>query len=250
MDLDIPRIFTIRESGHRIHNPFTDEDLRTLGRAIGLGPGDTVLDLACGSGEMLCTWARDHGVSGTGVDLSPVFLDAARTRAAELGVRERVHLVHADAAGYVSAEPVDVAACVGATWIGGGVAGTVELLSRSVRPGGLLLVGEPYWRVDPPDDQAARACGATGRDDFRSLPDLLTDLTGLGVDVVEMVLADQRSWDRYTAAQWLTMRRWLDANAADELAEEVREELRTEPARYARYAREHLGWGVFVLMAR
>jgi cyclopropane fatty-acyl-phospholipid synthase-like methyltransferase len=29
-----------------------------------------MLDLACGSGELLCTWARDHGVSGTGVDIS------------------------------------------------------------------------------------------------------------------------------------------------------------------------------------
>ena len=45
-----------------------------------------MLDLACGSGELLCTWARDHGVTGTGVDISTVFLDAARVRAAELGV--------------------------------------------------------------------------------------------------------------------------------------------------------------------
>lgn len=61
---------------------------------------------------------------------------------------------------------------------------------------------------------------------------------------------DQRSWDRYQAAQWLSMRRWLDSNPADELADEVRGLLATEPAQYARYVRELLGWGVFVLMAR
>jgi hypothetical protein len=33
-----------------------------------------------------------------------------------------------------------------------------------------------------------------------------------------MMLADQGSWDRYCAAQWLNLRRWLDRNPDDELA--------------------------------
>lgn len=58
-----------------------------------------------------------------------------------------------------------------------------------------------------------------------------------------MVLADQDSWDRYMAAQWLNLRRWLDGNPDDELAAEVRAELATDPARYTRYQREYLGRG-------
>ena len=65
-----------------------------------------------------------------------------------------------------------------------------------------------------------------------------------------MVLADSGSWDRYAAAQWLNIRRWLDANPGDELADQMRAELTAAPARYARYRREYLGWGVFVLMDR
>lgn len=249
-DADIPRIFTVRESAHRIHNPFTAQKYATLGEALRLPPGTTALDLASGSGEMLCTWARDHGLTGTGVDLSATFTAQARARADELGVADRVRFVHADAAGYVSPVPVDLAACVGATWVGGGVPGTVDLLARSLRPGGTLLIGEPYWRRVPGDQRAARACGARDLHDFRPLPDLLAQLGALGYDVVEMVLADPDSWDRYQAAQWLTMRRWLDANPGDELADEVREELATGPERYARYTRELLGWGVFALRAR
>lgn len=248
--MDLPRIFTIRESSHRIHNPLTAAKLAALGEALRLAPGTRVLDLASGSGEMLCTWARDHGITGTGVDISTVFTEQARTRAAELGVGELVEFVHGDASGHVAAQPVDLAACVGATWIGNGVAGTTELLDRSLRPGGVMLVGEPYWRRTPADEETARACNASAIADFLPLPDLIEQLQGLGYDVVEMVLADQDSWDRYAAAQWLTMRRWLDRNPDDELAPEVREELTSEPARYARATREHLGWGVFALMAR
>lgn len=248
--MDIPRIFTIRESGHRIHNPFTAAKLAALGEALDLRAEAAVLDLGSGSGEMLCTWARDHHIVGTGVDLSAMFTGQARARAAELGVADRVVFIHGDAAGYVAEAPVDVAACIGATWIGGGVAGTVALLRRSLRDGGLMLIGEPYWRRRPPDRETVEACEASDEQDFCTLPALIEQFGTLGCDVVEMVLADQDSWDRYQAAQWLTMRRWLDQNDDDELAEQVRTELATGPARYARYTREYLGWGVFALMDR
>ena len=66
-----------------------------------------------------------------------------------------------------------------------------------------------------------------------------------------MVLADQDSWDRYEAAKWLTMRRWLEANPDDDFAKDVRAELTSStPNVTAAYTREYLGWGVFALIER
>lgn len=154
--MDIARIFNITESAHRIHNPFTPEKLATLGAALRLETGTRVLDLGSGSGEMLCTWARDHGVVGTGIDLSQLFTEQAKRRAEELGVADQVEFTHGDATGYVSDQKAGVAACVGASWIGGGVAGTIALLAQSLAPGGIVLIGEPYWRQMPPTEDVAR----------------------------------------------------------------------------------------------
>lgn len=248
--MDIPRIFNVTESAHRIHNPLTSEKLATLGAALRLEPETRVLDLGSGSGEMLCTWARDHAISGTGIDMSQLFTEQAKLRAEELGVADRVAFIHGDAAGHVAEEKVGVAACVGATWIGGGVAGTIELLAGSLRTGGIILIGEPYWLRSPPTEEVAKGCGAGSISDFLMLSELIASFGDLDYDVVEMVLANQDSWDRYEAAKWLTMRRWLDANPDDDFARDVRAQLRSEPERYATYTREYLGWGVFALMAR
>ena len=248
--MDIPRIFHITESAHRIHNPFTPEKLATLGAALRLEAGTRVLDLGSGSGEVLCTWARDYGITGVGIDMSQLFSKQAKLRAEELGVADRVEFIHGDAAGYVAREKVGVAACIGATWIGGGVVGTIELLAKSLRPGGIILIGEPYWRQLPPTEEVAKGCLAGSISDFLVLPELVASFGDLGYDVVEMVLADQEGWDRYEAAKWLTMRRWLEANPHDDLAKEVRTQLTLEPKRYAAHTREYLGWGVFALMAR
>ncbi len=248
--MDIPRIFNIMESSHRIHNPFTPEKLATLGAALHLESGTRVLDLGSGSGEMLCTWARDYGVIGTGVDMSQLFTEQAILRAEELCVDHQVRFIHDDAAGYVSDEKVVVAACLGASWIAGGVAGTIELLARSLRTGGIILIGEPYWRQLPPTEDIAKGCLATAISDFLVLPELVASFGRLGYDVVEMVLANQDDWDRYEAAKWLTIRRWLEANPGDELAPEVQSRLTSEPQRHAAYTREYLGWGVFALMPR
>ncbi len=248
--MDIPRIFNITESAHRIHNPFTPEKLATLGSALRLKAGTRVLDLGSGSGEMLCTWARDFSIVGTGIDMSQLFSEQAKLRAEELGVTNKVKFIHDDAADYVAEEKVGVAACLGASWIGGGVAGTINLLMKSLSSGGIILIGEPYWHQLPPSEEVAKNCHANSISGFLILPELLGSFGDLGYDVVEMVLADQDNWDRYEAAKWFTMRRWLEENPNDEFQKEVRAHLTSEPKRYAAYTREYLGWGVFALMKR
>jgi SAM-dependent methyltransferase len=239
----------IAEAGHLILNPLVEAQLRLIGEICEVGPGTRLLDLACGKGELLCRWAEWFGAGGVGVDLSHVFSAAARERATELGVADRVSIVQADAAGYAAdGGAFDIVSCIGATWIGGGLGGTVELLRPAVRPGGLLLVGEPYW-IDPPPPEAV-AAHEFAPDEYVSLEGTLDRLDAAGVELVEMVLANPDSWDRYEASQWLTVTRWLAANPEDPDHDAMRA-FRDEGRRtYLRWGRRYLGWGVFVTRPR
>jgi SAM-dependent methyltransferase len=240
----------IAEANHRILDPLVEAHLHLIGEVAGVVEGTRVLDLACGKGELLCRWAGWFGSTGVGVDLSQVFLAAARERASELGVADAVTFVQGDA-GVYEAEPAafDVASCIGATWIGGGIAGTIELLRPALRPGGRLLVGEPYW-IEPPPAEAVEAFGFGPGEDFVSLVRTLDRLEASGLELVEMVLANPDTWDRYEASQWRTVAAWLEANPDDPDHAAMREFLDRGRRTYLEWGRRYLGWGVFVTQPR
>lgn len=243
------RFHEIAETNNRILNPFTEEKLMLVGDICRLKPDMRQLDLCCGKAEMLCQWSYRWGIHGVGVDISSVFLAAAHKRAQELGVSERITLVEGDAGNYAAeANSFDIVSCIGATWIGSGLVGTLKLMQPALKPGGLMLVGEPYW-ITPPPEAGYTAMGVS-KDDFTSLVGTLDRIESVGLELVEMVLADGDSWDRYAAAQWLTIDDWLRANPDDADAAELRKWNTHEKRSFLEYQRAHLGWGVFVLRAR
>lgn len=81
--------------------------LRAIG-LLGLAPGDTVLDAACGTGAALETLSRAVGTRGRviGVELSPQMIALARERVRALGLRN-VTLLEAPMEEVVIPGPVD-----------------------------------------------------------------------------------------------------------------------------------------------
>jgi|HubBroStandDraft_1064217.scaffolds.fasta_scaffold11925_2 SAM-dependent methyltransferase len=243
--LSVHRYHEISESSHRILNPLPAGKLHLLGEICCAGATRTVLDLACGKGELLCTFAEHFGAGGVGIDIHLPFVEVARARAAELGVADAVSFVEGDAGRPQGlGDRFDVVCCIGATWIGGGLAGTVALMRERLAPGGWILVGEPYWTGPAP--AVVRKRYEDGQT-FADLAGTLDRFATAELDLVEMVLASLDDWDRYAASQWLNVSDWLAANPDDPDAAELRE--RRDASRRAYLARERglLGWGVFVL---
>ena len=226
-------------------NPMSAGKLLLLGDICGMGPSTRLLDLASGKGELLCQLAQRHGVTGLGIDVHPPFVAAARERATELEVGDQVSWLEGDAGrpeGVTGS--YDVVSCIGATWIAGGLAGTLRLMRSFVRDDGWLVVGEPYWTEQPSAE--TRAAFEVGQD-FVDLPATLQRFEAEGHDLVEMLLANSDEWDRYTTSQWLNVTRWLDSHPDAPEAAEVRASRDASRRAYLTDVRRSLGWGVFVL---
>ncbi len=240
------RFHEIAEHNHRILNPFTHDKLMLVGEICQLNKDNNLLDLCCGKAEMLSQWSRHWGIQGIGVDISATFLKAARQRADELGITDRITLIEADASQYQpEMHSFDIVSCIGASWIGGGLVGTLKQMRSALKPDGLLLVGEPYW-IAPPPDTLYELMGVA-KQDYTSLVGTLDRIEAIGLELVEMVLADQDSWDRYVAAQWSTVDTWLRANPDDPDSSELKSWNTHWKRIYLEYQREYFGWGVFVI---
>ena len=78
--------FTRQATPFSTADTITDANaLRMIVAAANPGPGDTVLDVACGGGIIVCAFAPEVK-HATGIDMTPAMLDRARQLAAEKGL--------------------------------------------------------------------------------------------------------------------------------------------------------------------
>ena len=238
----IPRYYVVAERDHELQNPISPDKLRVLGRRVGLGPTSRVLDVASGRGGPAVLLAEEFGCSVHGIEIAPEFHAVAveRTHAARLG--ERVTFELADAASVSLADGVyDVALCLGASFVWGSLAGTLDALEPAVRPGGHVVVGEPYWRKLPlPDDYEERDYL------FTTLEGTVLVFETRPLRVITVIASSEDDFDHYETQHWSSVETWLAANADDPDAAQIRTMHERFKRTYLRYGRDHLGWAVFV----
>src|SRR3954453_21502084 len=143
----MPWYYAVAERDHNLQDPTSPEKIRQLGELLRLGRGARGLDLGGGKAGPALVLAKTFDCTITGVERAPEFVAAARERVARAGLEERIEIVEADAAPS-PAEPDawDVPLCLGASFVSGGLEGTLEAFAPTVRPGGFLAIGDPYWR--------------------------------------------------------------------------------------------------------
>jgi len=238
----IPRYYVVAESAHELQNPTSAEKLELLGRRLGLGPDSRVLDIASGRGGPALLIAKAFGCRIRGVEISPDFHAAAIERAEAVGVSELVTFELGDgAAAAFEPDEYDAALCLGASFVFGSLADTVDALAPAVRPDGFVVVGEPYWKRLPlPDDYLER------HELWTTLEGTIRIFETSGLPVVSVIASSEDDWDRYETLRWQSVERWLAENPDDPDAPEIRSRHERNKQTYLRHGRDVLGWAIFV----
>jgi len=242
--MDRGKYFDITHRDHVVCNPLSVEKVDEIVHLLDLPAGARVLDIACGKAEILVRVAERYACTGIGVDISPYAARDARARAGSR-VPGKLEIVEQDGAEFrADAASFDLAMCVGASWTFGGHAATLGALAGWVRPGGLVMAGEPFWRKEP----APEYLEATGmeRNLFGDHRGNVSAGLDQGLTLLYSVVSSEDDWGRYQGLTWNAAERWAAANPDDPDREAVLARTRTARDNYLRWERDLFGWAVYL----
>jgi SAM-dependent methyltransferase len=166
------------------------EAIGEIARELRLGPGDTLLDLACGRGAYGLLVARDAGARVTGVDFSAQAVREAREQASRLWADEAEFLVGDLTDSGLPDASVDAVLCTDAIQFPDEPAAAYAEIRRVTRPGGRVVLTS--WEpVQAGDERLSPRLGRV---------DLAAGLAGAGLVAIEV--RDKPSWRERERALW------------------------------------------------
>jgi SAM-dependent methyltransferase len=251
MTIDTWRYFDITHRDHVVCNPSSLETLNALIALLALPANPRILDIGSGKGEFLVrTVERYGGPAGAGasavaVDPSPYVNAELRSKARARVPDASIEIVEAGGADY-DAEPgaFDLGVCLGASWAFAGYRGTLEALARATKPGGLVLVGEPYW-IRTPDAAYLKSLGAEA-DAFGTHAGNVEAGEALGLVPHLAWPSTRREWDIYETLQWRAAARFAAEHPGDPDLPELLERVARGRHEYLTWGRDTLGWALYL----
>lgn len=228
------------ERDHEVQNPTSPEKIRLLGDYLRLTSESRVLDIACGKGGPAAILAETYQCRILGVEIRPVFAEEAQERAAANGLQSLIEVRTADASEFQFEQDAwDAALCIGASFVWGTIADAAAALLPSVRRGGFVAIGEPFWRQWPLPK-------GIDEEDFVSFEATVERFEQAGLATTGIIAASEEDWDHYESLHWRAVEEWLAENPDHRDAEDVRTGHNRFRSDYVRFKRALLGWAIFV----
>ncbi len=243
--MDPWKFYDITHADHVYANPFSAARFEEIIGLLDLAPRAQVLDLGCGRAELLIRLAERYGIVGVGIEKSPYAIKRAREESARRPHEGQLVYFHQDGGEYFAPPgSFDLAMCLGASWMFQGHRGTLAALARFVRPGGQVMVGQPFWVKEPPEEYLAAM--EMPRDLYESHANNVFAGEAEGLVPVYAAVSAGEDWDRYEGLQWRAAQAWAAAHPDDADVVEVLSRVNAERSAYLRWGRECLGWAVYL----
>jgi len=234
-------IYDLAERYHTIINPSSEEKILKVGEVAGMNDQTRLIEFGCGFAAPMILWAERFGITATGIEFRPYAVRRANEAIAAKELGDRLNVIEADGAAYdTGGETYDIAVCLGASFIWGGYRETLKALTPCLRPGGRLIVGEPYWLTSqaPPEYVL--------REKFHTERELLAITRAEGWSFEYVLHSSHDEWDRYEADNWRSLMRWLRENPEHPDRDEVEAKLKAWQEEYLTFGREYLGWAIYL----
>jgi SAM-dependent methyltransferase len=196
----VPSVSVAAHAGLAFMNPLAEAQVDAAIAALELPDGARVLETGCGAAELLLRVLERHpGATGVGVDPDAAVL-ARAAEAAATRVPGRVPGLIAAPARDAPLRPgsFDLVINVAASHAHGGFPDALHALAALARPhGGLVLLGEGFWAVEPSPQFLEALGGATADELPLGLPALHDAVRAAGLEPVATAVAGAGDWAAY-----------------------------------------------------
>ena len=247
--MDIWKYYDITHRDHLLCNPLNADKIDEIINLLHLSPNAHVLDIATGKGEFLVRLIELYTATAVAVEISPYCIRDLAQKQGQRIPEADVQLFEMDGANYQPGpgEQFDLVACLGASWIFGGYQGTLIAMQKMAKPGGLILVGEPFWKQDP--DPAYLAAADIQPETYGRHVDNVTRCEALGLTLLHSIVSSYDDWDRYEGLQWQAAVRYGQENPDDPDVPDLLQRVAQEKLAYLRWGRQALGWALYLFQA-
>jgi SAM-dependent methyltransferase len=248
--MDMWKFYDITHHEHVLCNPTSEDKMTRLIGLLRLPVQSRVVDIACGKGEFLIRVAEAYAIRGIGIDLSPFCVADSQRQAQARVPGAEIVFRQLDGADFEPEAPhsLTVASCIGASWVFGGHAQTLDALLNIVQPSGWVIVGEPYWREEPSEDYLAAA--EMTKDAFGTHADNVEAGEMRGLELVHTFVSSKDDWDQYEGLQWYAAADHARRHPDDPDVPELLERVDKAKVAYLRWGRDTVGWAIYVFRHR
>ena len=227
-----------------IMNPMRSIKLDRFCGMLDLPKSGRVLDVGCGKGEFLLRLNSLYDISGIGIDKSPYCVNDCKANKEARAPEAGIDFLLMDAADYKTEEQFDLTCCMGASWIYGGIKGTLKALKDMTKPGGIIVAGEPYWLKEPSEEYLK--ADEMERETFHTHMENVLIGDKFGLTCGYTLASDHEDWDNYETLHWWSVSEYIDSNPNDPDNIEILENAKKYREIYLRWGRDTMGWCLYV----
>lgn len=244
--MDRDRFTIIAHGDLQFWNPVSSDLIDRWIQDLPLSSSSRILDVGCGRGEFLLRTVARFDCEAIGVDrLRPVVLETRKEAARRLPLGKVEILCESFDPRIYEPGSFDLAVCVGSTHAISNLPDTLRVLSNLVRPGGIILVGDGFWKQRP--EPAYLGFLGASEDELLTHQGNLSLVRGLGLEVLREHQATPMEWSHYEDTYAANVRKFVTRNPKDPEAAAMERKIDGWRDAYLKWGRDTLGFGVYLL---
>lgn len=244
--MDMRKFYSIVHRYHTVWNPVGLEKLNELYQLLRLKRGSKVLDVACGTGEMLVRLYEKYNIKGIGIDISAHCISEAQKKKQQRAPKANIKFLQMDGKGYRPESPrsFDLSMCIGASWVYGGYRNTLRALRTMTKPKGLLMVGEPFWLRTPAEEYLDSQRMSEG--DLNTHRGNVTAGESEELVFLYASVSNQDDWDRFEGLHSYAAAEYAELHPHDPDVSELKALDAKFRQSYLKWGRDTMGWAIYL----